>query len=159
MAQLSVAEKAAEIIKPITTNLGYDLVDIEYKKTHSGMVLSVIIDFLEPTGKFISINDCETVSKAIDEPLDNLDPTNGASYSLHVSSPGLDRPLKTDSDLARNINNEVEVSLYTKVNEKKLYVGKLNSFLGDSIEIADQNGTVTKLDKKIISKITKHISF
>ena len=80
------------LIEKIVTDLGLVLVDLEYKKLVTGMTLIVYID--KPEG--VTLDDCEMVSRALDKPLDELDPTDGASYNLNVSSPVLDRPIKTD---------------------------------------------------------------
>ena len=98
--------KTIEIVKekicPIISELGYEVVDVEYSKKVDGMNLTFYID--SPNG--ITLDDCERVHKAIDGPLDELDPTGDATYILNVSSCGLDRPIKTDSDLKRK---EVQV--------------------------------------------------
>ena len=117
------------------------------------MNLTVFID--SPNG--IGLDDCEKVHNSIDAPLDELDPTAGASYTLNVSSPGLDRPLKTDKDLSLSINKEIDISLYAKQNGKKDFVGVLKAFDENTLTII--SGSEIALDRKNISKITKHISF
>ena len=151
-------KKVISLVKPmaekIVSELGYVLVDVEYKKQINGMVLELFID--SPNG--ISINDCEAVSKAIDLPLDELNPTNNEPYSLNVSSLGLDRPIKTDRDLARNVGNTIDVSLYAKLNGVKDYEGELKSFDETQIVIA-VGGNEVVIPRESISKIKKHISF
>ena len=120
----SISEKVEEFLEPIILELGYELVEVEYAKKQNGMNLTVYID----SKQGITLSDCEKVHKTIDEPLDELDPTNNAPYTLNVSSCGLDRPLKNDKDYNRNIGEEIEISLYSKVNGKKSFVGKLESF-------------------------------
>ncbi|MBO7508237.1 MAG: hypothetical protein J6T39_01155 [Clostridia bacterium] len=90
MAKKSVSEIVEEMAKPIVDNLGYELVEVKYSKGYSGMELTLFIH--SPNG--ITLDDCEKVSKAIDEPLDELNPTKDEPYSLNVSSLGLDRPIK-----------------------------------------------------------------
>lgn len=136
MAKVGVKEKVTELVKPIIENLGYELVEVDYTKEHSGMVLNIVI--YKKDG--ISIDDCEKVSRAIDQPLDDLNPTNDVSYTLNVSSPGLDRPIKTCDDARRNLGNKIEVKLFSAKNGKKIWVGELKNYNETSIEIETENG-------------------
>ncbi len=154
MAQKTTAETVNEFLQPIVEGLGYEIVDVEYAKKPNGMNLTIFID--SPNG--IKIEDCEKVHSAIDVPLDELDPTNGAGYTLNVSSPGLDRPLSTDKDLNRNLNQMVEISLYSKINGKKQYAGVLCSYSDEHITILDGEKETT-FERKTIAKITKYIDF
>lgn len=104
-----------EKINPIIESLGYEVVDVEYAKKVDGMNMTFYID--KPDG--IKIEDCEKVHKAISDPLDELNPTGDAKYILNVSSVGLDRPIKTDKDLKRNIGKEVEIRLYKPIEKKR----------------------------------------
>lgn len=154
MAQKTTADAVNEFLQPIVEELGYEIVDVEYVKKPNGMNLTIFID--SPNG--IKIEDCEKVHSAIDAPLDELDPTNGAGYTLNVSSPGLDRPLSTDKDLNRNLNQMVEISLYSKINGKKQYAGVLSSYSEEHITIMDGEQEMT-FERKSIAKITKYIEF
>ena len=93
-------EEVEKLVAPIAESFGCELVEVEFAKKHNGDNLTVFIDKKDG---YIDIVDCETVHTAIDEPLDELDPTQGKPYTLNVSSPGIDRPIVTDKDFARNI--------------------------------------------------------
>ena len=100
-------EKDVKLLtEPIVTNLGYELVDCTYEEIEGERYITLII-FSE---NGITFDDCKKVSKAVDEPLDELNPTDDLSYSLNVSSLGLDRPLKVKRDFERYINKEIEVN-------------------------------------------------
>ena len=86
-----VADQVLQLVQPIARSLGLEVLEVLYEKKFDGMNLTVVID--KEGG--VSINDCEALHRAIDEPLDKLDPIEG-SYTLNVSSPGIDRPLKLD---------------------------------------------------------------
>lgn len=150
----SVKEKVENLVLPIIEGFGLDLVEVAYEKKYDGMNLTIYID--KKGG--VDLNDCEKVHRAIDEPLDELDPTNGASYTLNVSSAGLDREIKTDKDFNRNIGEELEIKLYQKIGKSKEYIGILKSFDQEEITL-DQNGEEIKLPRKVISKATKYIRF
>lgn len=152
--QKNISEEVEEFLKPIVESLGYQIVEVTYKKEPNGMNLTIFID--SPSG--INIEDCEKVHLAIDDPLDQLDPTNGASYTLNVSSPGLDRPIKTDSGLKANIGNKLEISLYSKINGVKNIVGNLVGFNDETLTVNVEN-KLLDLDRKNIAKIIKYIEF
>lgn len=85
-------------------NLGYELVDIEFRNTKDGRMLTFYI--YDENG--ITVDDCEKVSNFLDEKLDELDLIKG-QYYLEVSSQDLSRPLKTDRDLIRNYQELLKV--------------------------------------------------
>jgi len=149
----SVQEKAQVVIKPIVESLGYVLVDITYKKELNGMTLWICID--KEDG--IDINDCERVSKALDEPLDNNDITNGASYNLNITSYGLDRAFKTDYDFNKHLHQDIIVKFYKPWNGKKEIIANLESFDKDNIVIKfnDEQFTISKKDTALIQKFIK----
>lgn len=149
-----IAEEVRDFIAPIVEKLGYEIVDVEFAKKYNGDNLTVFID--KDGG--IDIDDCETVHNAINEPLDELNPTNDNPYILNVSSPGIDRPIVTDKDYNRNLNDIIEVKLYQAVNRKKNYVGELISFDENKITL-NVDGTNIELERKMISKATKYIDF
>ena len=151
-----VSDKVEEFIKPIVDELnqGIDIVEVEFAKKHNGDNLTVFID--KPNG--VTIEDCELVHNAIDGPLDDLDPTEGKPYTLNVSSPGIDRPIVTDKDYARNIGQELELSLYEPIMKKMTLVGVLIAFNNDSV-ILEINNENLEIERKKISKATKFINF
>lgn len=139
MAKKSVSLLVEEMARPIVENLGYELVEVKYAKGLSGMELTLFI--YSQNG--ISLDDCEAVSKAVDEPLDVLNPTNDEPYSLNVSSLGLDRPIKDQNDARRNIGSKVEVKLYAPQNGKKNFEGILASFDSETFTIETESDTHT----------------
>ena len=149
-----VVELVTEKICPIIENMGYEVVEVEYAKKNDGMNLTFFID----SAAGVNIDDCEKVHKAIDEPLDELNPTGDVSYILSVSSCGLDRPLKTDKDLKRNIGKKVDIKLYAPINKQKLFIGKLVDFNEKSVQI-EVDGNILSLEKEKIANITLNLDF
>lgn len=115
-----ITESVKELVDPIIAQNDMELVDVEYKKLYGQDTLIVYID--KDGG--VDLNDCELIHNAIDAPLDELDPTCGALYNLNVSSPGIDRPLKTARDFAKKSGLEMKVSLYKPLQE----LGKVKKF-------------------------------
>jgi ribosome maturation factor RimP len=149
-----VTESVENSIKKVINDLGYELVEVEYAKKYDQMNLTVFID--NETG--ISLDDCEKVHNAIDPVLDELDPTEGAPYILNVSSEGLDRPLKSERDFNKNMNKDIEISLFAALNGKKKYVGTLISRDIESTTIKE-NDKILKIENKLISQILPYIKF
>ncbi len=144
-------------IRQIVNDLGYYLVAVEYKKQISGMVLEVVID--SPNG--ITLNDCERVSRALDSPLDELDPTNGAPYNLNVSSMGLDRPITTEYQFNKYTGKKIVVKLYQPIKPQniKQITAVLKAWDSDSVTLDLGDNTEIKLDKKQIAQIVPFIEF
>ena len=151
----NIKKLVEDCVLPIAEGLGLEVVEVSYEKKHDGMNLTIFID--KKGG--VNLEDCEALHRAIDEPLDELDPTNGASYTLNVSSPGLDREIKSDKDFNRNIGEVLEVNLFKKIGLTKKFIGELLSFDENTIKIKDKKGKEVDIERNIISKATKHIEF
>ena len=134
MAKVSDISEAK--VRPLIEEMGYELLDVEYKKEFDGMSLIFTID----SENGVTIDDCEKVNKAIDPVIDELNPTNDEPYTLVVSSPGLDRQLKTDRDLKRTIGKEVTLTLFSKIDGKKSFEGELLSFDEKTVTIRTGDG-------------------
>ena len=151
----NVQSRAIELIEPLASSLGYVLVEVNYVKDSTGnMALNVTID--KEGG--VDINDCERMSKALDEPLDLNDITNGESYVLNVSSYGLDRALKTDYDFNKHINQELIIKFYKPWNGKKEIKAMLIEFDKNSITVEFEK-EVYIINKNDTAKIQKYIEF
>ncbi len=153
---MAVKELADACVRPIIEALGYELVEVSYKKEYGTMTLTVYIDTDAEGG--ISLDDCEKVSNAIDGALEENDPTGGAAYNLNVSSPGLDRPLTLERDFRKNCGKEIELSFYQPVNGKKKICGVLQSWTDESVTVTVGSKADT-FDKKAISIIKPVIKF
>lgn len=150
----SVQEKARDIIQPIAKDLGYTLIEVLYKKTQHGMELAVTID--KENG--ITLNDCEQLSRALDNPLDENDITNGTSYNLTVSSYGLNRSLKTDYDFNKFLQKEITIKFYKPFLKEKEIVCVLKEYKKTSIIIL-YNNEEHEIDLKDTANIKPFIKF
>lgn len=140
----SIEERVESLIKTKIEEIGYELYDVEYAKEGKNYFLRVFID--KPEG--IDLNDCEKVNDAINDLLDEADYIR-EQYFLEVSSPGIERVLKKDKHLERNIGNEVAIKLFQKdENGKKEYQGILKSFDSENIELEE-----IKVERKRIAQI------
>ena len=143
-----------EKIAPVIEELGYEVVEIEYAKKSDGMNLTFYID----NENGIIIDDCEKVSRAINDLLDEVNPTDDQPYILSVSSPGLDRPIKSDRDFKRNIGKQIEVTLFAKVNGKKKFEGELISYNESEFTIKVKDEEIS-FNKQQVAHIVPVIKF
>lgn len=154
MSKKEVLKTVKGICEEIALSLNYDLVDVEYIKEFGSYYLRVYIDKIGG----VSLDDCQAMSEVLSEKLDEKDPISTAYY-LEVSSPGLDRPLKTDKDLKRNIGKDIEISLYTAINNKKKYEGNLKDFDETNITITDDKDNTMEIPRDAISLIRLSVKF
>jgi ribosome maturation factor RimP len=120
----------AELVRPVVEGLGYELWDLEYLAGRGHGLLRVYID--AATG--ITLEDCERVSRAVSEVLDAADPVPG-HYTLEVSSPGLERTLRTVGQFARFVGQSVYVELREPLDGRRRYKGWLRAAGADTVEI------------------------
>lgn len=142
-----VAEAVTQLAEPVVKEAGCSLWDVEYIKEAGQWFLRVYIDKTEGVG----IADCEAVSRALDQKLDEADVIPG-SYTFEVSSAGAERQLKREQDFARFIGHLVEVKLYRAIDGGKEHVGKLAAYAdGDvTIEIAGESRRFEKNDIALV---------
>ena len=144
MKKQSIAETVAALLAPTVTGLGYQLWDVEYAKEGADYHLTVTID----TPEGITIDDCERVHRAIDPILDEADPIDDA-YILNVSSPGIERVLRTEAHLLASIGLRVEIRLFSAIDGQKSLRGTLTE-VSDSALVLDGERS---LPRNAISKI------
>lgn len=127
----NTVEIAERIIRPVLEGLGLELWDTRFEKEGGTWFLRYFID--KEGG--VNINDCEQVSKAVDQLLDDADPI-AHSYTLEVSSPGIERKLLKDAHFDRYVGHDVAVRLIRPVEGVRDFVGRLVGKRGDEITIA-----------------------
>jgi ribosome maturation factor RimP len=120
--------------EPVLKEIGYELVEVEFVPGAGGGTLRIFID--HPEG--IDVEDCADASHALSDLLDANDPLPGA-YSLEVSSPGLDRILRTPEHFARFVDSRVKVELKVARDGRRRYTGMLRRADGESVELEVDN--------------------
>lgn len=146
-------KRAEELLAPIVEQNEFELVDVEYVKEAGNWISERIY---RQTGG-ITVNDCETVSRAFSDKLDENDFIED-SYIMEISSPGLDRPLKKEKDFQRNMGKLVEVRTYRPIEKQKEFCGILTAFDSNSVTI-DEDGTERTFEKKDMALIRQAIEF
>ena len=145
-------EEISAFLQPYAEEVGVELVDVEWNDKECALTV-----FIE-TENGIDLDTCEKFHNAIMEPIDELDPTYDKPYTLNVSSPGLDRPFKTQRDFERNVGKEVEVKLYAPMKGEKFLEGFLTAFDLNSVTIKTQKEEL-KISRNKIAKISRAIKF
>lgn len=138
-------------LESIANPMGIEIVDVEWNDKTASLTA-----FIE-TEQGVDLDTCEKFHNAIMEPIDSFDPTFDKPYTLNVSSPGLDRPFKTERDFERNLGKEVEIKLFAPLKGKKFLEGVLTAF--DENTVTVNTGEELKLPRNKIAKINKAIKF
>ena len=128
--------------------------DIEYVKEGQNNYLRAYID--KPGG--ITVDDCEVVSRAFSDKLDEKD-FIAESYILEVSSPGLGRPLKKEKDYVRSMGKEIEIRTYRAINREKEFYGILSAYDESTVTIETENGEKMTFEKPDIALIRLAFDF
>ena len=151
--KVKTATEIQGALQPIADEMQIEIVEVEFKQGREP-ALTVYID----TENGVDLNTCEAFHRAIDPVLDEVDPTFGLPYTLNVSSPGLDRPLKTERDYNKCMGKKVEIKLFAPMQGKKFFEATLVGFDEHCVSV-DDNGNVLKLEKSKIAKINRAIEF
>src|SRR3954452_23383981 len=125
-----VTEIVEELAAPITSELGLELVEVEYVKEGKNWFLRVYID----SDAGVDIEDCGVVSERLSEKLDELDPIPH-NYFLEVSSPGAERPLKKAKDFEKAIGKNVFIKTYEPIDGENNFEGTLVDFDGQHVTV------------------------
>ena len=144
----NVRDTVREAIEPTVTELGYRIWDIVYSKIGADYHLEITID----SDNGINIEDCEKVHRAIDPILDECDPIEGFYY-LEVSSPGIERELRTDEHISSSVGQKVLAKLFTAKNGAKSFEGILSAYDGKCVTITSDAGEAV-VERSEISRLT-----
>ena len=136
MAKKDYENRTEEILGPIMEANQFELVDVEWVKEGANWYLRAYVD--KEGG--ITIDDCETVSRALGDISDEQD-FIAENYILEVSSPGLDRPLKKKKDFERSLGKDVEIKLYKAIDKQKEFTGILEGYDDEIVTIRMEDET------------------
>lgn len=150
----NIAGVVSEAITPEVQRLGYDVWDVEYVKEGSEWYLRITID----SENGIDIDDCEKAYRVIDEIVDRIDPVEG-SYHLEVSSPGVERDLRTTEHFLWACGLTVVLKLFAAMDGKKELVGTLLAVKEDGTLVIDVAGSEYTVEKQKISRAHLYFDF
>jgi ribosome maturation factor RimP len=116
------------LLEPVVIGLGYELVQLEFGAHRDGGILRLFID--RPEG--VNVDDCEIVSRGVSTLLETNDPIKG-HYTLEVSSPGFDRPLRTREHFSRFVGSRIKLETTVPRAGRRRYTGLLQEVIGETI--------------------------
>ena len=154
-----VVDEVRVVVQPIVDEQNLELVDMEFLKEGKNWFLRIYID--KPGG--IDIEECALISEKVSEALDAIDPDPiPQAYFLEVSSPGAERPLKTEADMQNAIGKYVHLAFYQAIDGEKFYEGTLKEVNDDSVVLTIRIKTRTKdieIERKQIANARLAIQF
>ena len=162
-----ITEIVANVLDGFLGEHGLELYHTEFRKEGKDWYLNVFIDIAEAVReenekngevRYVSTDDCETVSDYLSEKLDELDPIE-QNYMLQVSSPGMNRELYEQKDFDRFTGELVDVKLYKSEDGNKMITGTLAGKKDGSIVIIDEAGNERSFDEKNVAKTCLAVVF
>lgn len=143
-----IKDTVREAVEPTVTELGYRIWDVTYGKIGADYHLEITID----SDAGINIEDCERVHRAIDPILDECDPIEGFYY-LEVSSPGIERELRTEEHIESSLGTIVEAKLFAPRDGRKSVMGELVGLSLGNVVIREGDAEVS-IPRADISKLS-----
>jgi ribosome maturation factor RimP len=159
MAPVDVASRITELAEPLLASLGMELVEVEYRREGREMVLRLYID--REGG--VTLDDCAAASRELSALLDVEDFIPG-HYSLEVSSPGLNRPLKKESDYRKYQGRLVKVRTFELLaddagNRRKTFTGELLGLEEGVVRLRLTEGQTAGIPLEKIAKANLEFEF
>src|SRR5262249_29971877 len=145
----------------VAKSRGLDVWDVQARRESTGQVVRVFIDRPGPAStpeERVSIEDCEQISREIGTILDVEDPLPFA-YTLEVSSPGLDRPLRKPDDYRRFTGRMAKVVVAEAVDNQKAFAGRLWGVDGDAVLLEGAKGRMHRLPLALITRGKLDVEF
>lgn len=156
---MNTIKVVTEIIEPIAEENGFRIVDIEYIKEGKHWFLRIYIDKLGG----VDLNDCAKFNELVSEQLDSVEPDPiPYAYYLEVSSPGAERPLKTEEDFEAAVGRYIHVSLFEPVLKHNTLEGTLKELTNKEAVLVYKEKTKekeVKIDRSNISKARLAVQF
>jgi len=147
-----IEKSVKDLIKGHIDELGFELVDVEFKKEKDNRYLRIFIY----SGTGISIDDCVEVHRMVEPLIDENIDIEG-SYTMEVSSPGYDRKFNYPEDFRRYMGETVELKLYKASDGKKVWEGTLSEYSGGMIGLETSDGPVRFEEKEVASVKRKFV--
>jgi ribosome maturation factor RimP len=142
----TVIENVESVAFPVLEEMGLELVEVQYRREQNGWILRLIIDKQEG----VTLDDCTAVSREVSQLLDIEDFIDQA-YNLEISSPGLDRPLKSLADFERFAGRKAKIKILEPSAGKHVFIGTIKKTVGEAIVLEVGTEEITIL----FSQVTK----
>jgi ribosome maturation factor RimP len=159
---LGPVERVREVAVRVAASYGLDIFDVELRRENGQQVLRVVLDRPGPNAtaeESVSLDDCARVSEEISTILDVEDVTLADRYTLEVSSPGLDRPLRHADDYRRFAGRRAKIVMSQPVARQTAFAGRLRGIDGDDVMFESEGGKHVRLPLKQISRARLDVEF
>lgn len=159
--EATVVEQVRPIIARVAEGFGLQIFDVQYRRESGGMVLRVQLDRPGPAATAedsVSVDDCAKVSRDLSAIFDVEDVIPGA-YTLEVSSPGLDRPLRVLDDYRRFAGRQAKLVMREKVDGQTYFKGRLAGVDDGAVVVDGEDGRQHRVPFDIISRANLEVEF
>jgi len=156
-----VIEHVRVLAARVAGSLGLEIFDVQFRREAGGMVLRVRVDRPGPSARAedsVSVDDCARVSRDLSAMLDVEDLVPQA-YTLEVSSPGLDRPLRNADDYRRFVGRRAKVVMRQAVDGQTFFKGTLGGMDGGDVLIDGDNGRRHRVPLEVITRAHLEVEF
>ena len=153
MGQGSVSQAIFKLVEPALRSEGLEPVDVEYRKEGKCWYLRIFID--KSAG--VTLEDCQSASRLLED-LIEVENLIEHEFTLEVSSPGLDRPIKKERDFLRNLNRRIRLTTFSPIHNNKIFSGVLKDFK-DGWLYLECEGKILEIPMEVIAKAKPEIDF
>jgi Uncharacterized protein conserved in bacteria len=161
MGAETVVEKVRAIAERVATGYGLEIFDVQFRREAPGMVLRVRIDrpgAASTAEDSVSVHDCANVSRDLSAIFD-VEEVVPTAYTLEVSSPGLDRPLRRPDDYRRFTGRLAKVVMREKVDGQGFFRGRLAGVEGQHVLIDGDDGRTHRVPLDVITRANLEVEF
>jgi ribosome maturation factor RimP len=161
MPPADVVEQVRALAARVAGTFGLEIFDVQFRREASGMVLRIQIDRPGPAAnaeESVSVEDCAHVSRDLSALLD-VDDVVPTAYTLEVSSPGLDRPLRKADDYRRFSGRRAKVVMREKVDGQGFFKGTLGGVDGQDVLINGDDGRAHRVRLDLITRANLEVEF
>ncbi len=158
---VSIVERVRAAAERVARDYDLEIFDVQYRREASGMVVRVLLDRPGPAAvpeESVSVEDCAKVSRELSAILDAEDTVPGA-YVLEVSSPGLDRPLRSAEDYRRFAGRQAKIVMREAVDGQKYFKGRLGGVEGQAVLIDGEDGRRHAVPLGVITRANLEVEF
>jgi ribosome maturation factor RimP len=159
---LGPLERVREIAARVARPLGFDIFDVDMRRERGQQVLRIVIDRPGPAAtpeESVGIDDCARVAEELSPLLDVEDVLPGVKYTLEVSSPGLDRPLRDADDFRRFAGRWAKIVLAQPVGRQTAFAGRIHSVEGDEVVFDSEGRKRVRLPLDLIARAKLDVEF
>lgn len=151
-----IATEVGRLAAEVAARHGLEIVEVRFHRRAGRPTLRIDLD--RPGSPGVGLDDCEAVSRELEPLLDEADLVEG-SYDLQVSSPGLDRPIRTDDDIRRNTGRWIVVEAHDRERGRRRLRGILLGQEGGALRIEIARGEVVEVDRASVLVARQEVRF